>query len=54
LIPRWKRAADRGVFSVAAKQGDSKQSWTLAFSGRLQKALEEARPHREKAVELPI
>jgi hypothetical protein len=34
------------------KRTDSKQSWTMDFSARLQKALEEARPHREKAAEL--
>jgi len=39
-------------FQLLPKRTDSKQSWTVDFSARLQKALEEARPHREKAAEL--
>ena len=39
-------------FQLLPKRGDSKQSWTMDFSARLQKALEEARPHREKGAEL--
>jgi type I restriction enzyme M protein len=39
-------------FQLLPKRGDSKQSWTLEFTERLQTALEEARPHREKAAEL--
>lgn len=39
-------------FQLLPKRSDSKQSWTMDFSARLQKALEEARPHREKAAEL--
>ena len=39
-------------FQLLPKRGDSKQSWTLEFTTRLQAALEEARPHREKAAEL--
>lgn len=39
-------------FQLLPKRSDSKQSWTMDFSVRLQKALEEARPHREKAAEL--
>ncbi|MDD5140621.1 MAG: N-6 DNA methylase [Verrucomicrobiales bacterium] len=39
-------------FQLLPKRADSKQSWTMDFSARLQKALEEARPHREKAAEL--
>jgi type I restriction enzyme M protein len=41
-------------FQLLPKRADSKQSWTMDFSARLQKALEEARPHREKAAELSI
>ncbi len=39
-------------FQLLPKRGDSKQSWTLEFTARLQTALDEARPHREKAAEL--
>jgi len=39
-------------FLLLPKRGDGKQSWTLEFTTRLQAALEEARPHREKAAEL--
>ncbi len=39
-------------FQLLPKRADSKQSWTMDFSARLQQALEEARPHREKAAEL--
>jgi type I restriction enzyme M protein len=39
-------------FQLLPRRGDSKQSWTLEFTARLQAALEEARPHREKAAEL--
>lgn len=39
-------------FQLLPKRSDSKQSWTLDFSARLQKSLEEARPHREQAAEL--
>lgn len=33
-------------------RGESPRSWTVDFSARLQKALEEARPHREKSAAL--
>ena len=39
-------------FKVLPKREDSPRSWTLDFAARLEKALEEARPHREKAAEL--
>jgi len=39
-------------FQLLPKRGNSKQSWTMDFSARLQKALEEGRPYREKAAEL--
>ena len=39
-------------FKLLPKRGDSQQSWTVDFAARQQKALEEARPHREKATEL--
>ncbi len=39
-------------FQLLPKRGDGKQSWTLDFSARQQKSLDEARPHREKAAEL--
>ena len=39
-------------FQLLPKRGDSKQSWTMDFSARLRKALEEARPYREKGAEL--
>jgi type I restriction enzyme M protein len=39
-------------FQLLPKRADSKQSWTVDFAARLQQALEEARPHREKAAEL--
>jgi type I restriction enzyme M protein len=39
-------------FQLLPKRADSKQSWTMDFSARLQRALEEARPHREKGAEL--
>ncbi len=38
-------------FKLLPKRGDSQQSWTVDFAARQQKALEEARPHREKAAE---
>jgi type I restriction enzyme M protein len=39
-------------FQLLPKRADSKQSWTLDFSDRVQKSLEEARPHRENFIEL--
>ncbi len=39
-------------FQLLPKRGDSKQSWTLDFSARLQKSLEDARPFLEKSAEL--
>ncbi len=36
-------------FKHLPERGDSARSWTLDFTARLQKALEEARPHRERA-----
>jgi type I restriction enzyme M protein len=39
-------------FQLLPKRADSKQSWTMDFSARVQTSLEEARPHREKFIEL--
>jgi type I restriction enzyme M protein len=39
-------------FKLLPKRADSKQSWTLDFSARVQTSLEEARPHRESHIEL--
>jgi type I restriction enzyme M protein len=39
-------------FNLLPARGDSADSWTVNFAARLQQALEEARPHREKAAEL--
>jgi type I restriction enzyme M protein len=39
-------------FQLLPKRADSQHSWTMDFSARVQKSLEEARPHREKFIEL--
>jgi type I restriction enzyme M protein len=39
-------------FQLLPKRADSPHSWTMDFSARVQKSLEEARPHREKFIEL--
>jgi type I restriction enzyme M protein len=39
-------------FQLLPARGDSARSWTVDFTARLQKALEDARPHREKAADL--
>jgi type I restriction enzyme M protein len=39
-------------FKHLPQQADSPRSWTIDFAARLQKALEEARPHREQAASL--
>lgn len=39
-------------FGLLPARGDSPRSWTVDFAARLQKALEDARPHLEKAAEL--
>ena len=39
-------------FKLLSARGDSADGWTVNFAARLQQALEEARPHREKAAEL--
>lgn len=39
-------------FKLLPKRGDSQQSWTVDFAARQQKALEEARPHRDTAADL--
>jgi len=39
-------------FKLLPKHGVGSNSWTIDFEARLQKALEEARPHHEKAAEL--
>jgi len=39
-------------FQLLPKRADSKQSWTMDFSARVQTSLEEARPYREKFIEL--
>jgi type I restriction enzyme M protein len=38
-------------FKLLPTRGDSERSWTVPFAARLQKALEEARPFRERAAE---
>ena len=39
-------------FQLLPKRADSPHSWTMDFSTRVQKSLEEARPHRERFIEL--
>lgn len=39
-------------FKLLPNREDSPRSWTLDFAARLAKALDEARPHREKGAEL--
>ena len=39
-------------FKLLPKRADGERSWTVDFATRLQQALEEARPHREKAAAL--
>jgi hypothetical protein len=39
-------------FKLLPKRTDSPRSWTIDFAACLQKALEEARPHREQAAVL--
>lgn len=39
-------------FKLLPKRADSQQSWTVDLAVRQQQALDEARPHREKAAEL--
>jgi len=39
-------------FKLLPQRADSKQSWTMDFSARVQKSLDEAKPHREKFIEL--
>jgi len=39
-------------FRLLPKRADSPQSWTVDFSARLQKSLDEARPHHEAAARL--
>jgi type I restriction enzyme M protein len=39
-------------FKLLPTRGDSERSWTVPFAARLQQALEEARPFRERAAEL--
>jgi type I restriction enzyme M protein len=39
-------------FKLLLTRGDSERSWTVPFAARLQQALEEARPFRERAAEL--
>ncbi|MGA2617256.1 MAG: N-6 DNA methylase [Thermoguttaceae bacterium] len=41
-----------GFFRLLPKRADSERSWTVPFAARLQQALEEARPHRERAAQL--
>lgn len=45
------RAAFDPFFELLPARGDSERSWTVDFSQRLEKAMEEARPLREKAIE---
>ena len=46
------RAAFDPFFELLPARGDSERSWTVDFSGRLETAMEEARPYREKAIEM--
>jgi type I restriction enzyme M protein len=39
-------------FELLPARGDSPNAWTVDFAAKLIRALEEARPHREKAAEL--
>jgi type I restriction enzyme M protein len=39
-------------FKLLPKRSDGANAWTVNFAARLQQALEEARPHKEKAAEL--
>lgn len=39
-------------FRLLPERADSERSWTVDFSGKLQVALDEARPHHEKAIEV--
>jgi len=39
-------------FRLLPSRGDSERSWTVDFAGKLQQAIEDARPHRERAAEL--
>jgi len=39
-------------FKLLTTRGDSPASWTIHFAAKLQQALEEARPHREQALQL--
>jgi type I restriction enzyme M protein len=39
-------------FKLLPTRGDSERSWTVPFAARLQQALEEARPFRDRAAEL--
>lgn len=38
-------------FKLLPKRADGPRSWTVDFAARLQKALDDAKPHREKAAE---
>jgi type I restriction enzyme M protein len=48
--PLTKTAFDK-FFELLPTRGDSERSWTIDFAARVQKAAEEAKPFREKAVE---
>ena len=39
-------------FKLLPKRADGPDAWTVDFEAKLEQALEEARPHREKAAEL--
>src|SRR5207247_2190302 len=39
-------------FKLLPARADSEHSWTVDFAAKLQQALAEARPHRQKAAEL--
>jgi type I restriction enzyme M protein len=41
-------------FKLLPQRADSPRSWTIDFAARLQKALEEARPHRDQAAALDV
>lgn len=45
------KAAFENLFELLPTRGDSPRSWTIDFAARLQQALDEAKPFREKAAE---
>src|SRR5258708_3679451 len=49
--PLTKAAFDE-FFKLLPARGDSERSWTIDFAARLEKAVEDTKPFREKAVQL--